>query len=276
MNVLTLAHGRRVHLANLIRGLEQSSVMPNALVIVQMNEAPIQWESPYFPIIHHVIESGDGQLPLAAARNAAVDHAPGDHLVFLDVDCIPAPNLLAQYRNVLARKENALYQGEVLYLPAGAADEDDDMRPEILAQKGEAHPLHVGRHAGEAVPHALFWSLNFACRRDTFEHVGRFDTRYRGYGAEDTDFAFRAAATGVPVEFVPAPAFHQFHTSFDPPLNHLASIVANATRFRERWGVWPMDGWLRQFCNAGFIELDEKKIVLHRMPTRDEIASALR
>ncbi|MFT4439348.1 glycosyltransferase family 2 protein [Caballeronia sp. 15715] len=274
LNVLTLVHGRRAHLANLIRGLEQSTVMPRALVIVQMNEAPFQWASKHFPIIHRAIDSGDDQLPLAAARNAAVDHAPGDHLVFLDVDCIPAPNLLARYRKVLVRPENVLYQGEVLYLPPGAADENT--QPEILAQKGVPHALHTGRHAGEAVPHALFWSLNFACRRETFEHVGRFDTQYRGYGAEDTDFAFRAAAAGVPVEFVPAPAFHQFHPSFDPPLNHLASIVANATLFRERWGAWPMDGWLRQFCEAGFIEMDEKKIVLRRMPTRDEISSTLR
>ena len=89
MNVLTLVHGRHAHLLNVIRGLERSTVPPAALVIVQMNEAPLRWESPRFPIIHCAINSNNDQLPLAAARNAAVDHSPGDDLVFLDVDCVP-------------------------------------------------------------------------------------------------------------------------------------------------------------------------------------------
>jgi GT2 family glycosyltransferase len=272
--VLTLVHGRRAHLANLIRGLEQSTVLPSALVIVQMNETPFRWTSSRFPIIHRAIDTDDSQLPLAAARNAAVDAAPGNQLVFLDVDCIPAPDLLARYQEVLSREEGRLYQGEVRYLPEDLPTAATSR--ELFEQNGAPHPLHAGRHSGEMVPHALFWSLNFACRRETFDHIGRFDTRYRGYGAEDTDFAFRALATGVPIEFAQALAFHQFHPSYDPPLNHLADIVANSRLFHARWGVWPMDGWLDQFCKAGYIEMGEKGIVLKRTPTRDEIAAAIR
>ncbi|OTP70306.1 glycosyltransferase family 2 protein [Caballeronia sordidicola] len=274
MNVLTLVHGRRGHLLNMIRGLEQSTVPPAALVIVQMNETPFRWESSRFPIVHCALDSGDDKLPLAAARNAAVDNAPGDDLVFLDVDCVPAPDLMAAYRDKLALSKNVLYQGEVLYLPS--ALENTETAMDLFAQYGAPHPLHVGRCSGETVPHALFWSLNFACQRETFEQIGRFDTQYRGYGAEDTDFGFRAAETGVPIEFIQARAFHQFHPSFDPPLNHLTSIVANARLFRARWGFWPMDGWLTQFANAGYIEMDDEAIVLRRMPTRIEIAAALR
>jgi GT2 family glycosyltransferase len=274
MNVLTLAHGRHAHLLNVIRGLERSTVPPAALVIVQMNEAPLRWESPRFPIIHCAINSNNDQLPLAAARNAAVDHSPGDDLVFLDVDCVPAPDLLARYRDKLAPSKNVLYQGEVLYLPA--ALESSEATTDLLVQHGLPHPLHAGRSDGETVPHALFWSLNFACQRKTFEHVGRFETQYKGYGAEDTDFGFRAAETGVPIEFVQARAFHQYHPSFEPPLNHLASIIANARVFRTRWGMWPMSGWLTQFADAGYIQMDDQEIVLRRMPTSLEIAAACR
>jgi GT2 family glycosyltransferase len=273
MNVLTLVHGRRAHLDNLIRGLEQSTMPLEALVIVQMNEAPGQWESNRFPIVHHALQSRGSELPLAAARNAAVIHAPGNDLVFLDVDCIPAPDLLARYRAALADHAAELHQGEVLYLPEGAAHRDASFVQ--LTHSGTPHPLHVGRQAGELVPHALFWSLNFACRRETFERIGRFDAGYLGYGGEDTDFAFRASAAGVPVRFVEATALHQYHPSFDPPLNHLASIVENARRFRERWGVWPMGGWLAQFRDLGFIEFTDSEIVLRRMPTQAELETAL-
>jgi len=272
MNVLTLVHGRRAHLLNLIRGLERSTVLPDALVIVQMNESPSRWESAHFPIVHCSIDSGDEQLPLAAARNAAVDHATSDDLVFLDVDCIPAPDLVARYRDKLALFTNTLYQGEVLYLPE--ASEDGTTTPDSLMQSAAPHPLHTNRRTGEAVPHTLFWSLNFACRRQTFDHIGRFDIRYCGYGGEDTDFSFRAAANGVPIEFVEARALHQFHASCEPPLNHLASIVENARLFRACWGMWPMESWLTQFADAGYIEMNDTTITLCRLPTAVEIAAA--
>ncbi|WP_277184221.1 glycosyltransferase family 2 protein, partial [Caballeronia sp. BR00000012568055] len=82
MNVLTLVHGRRAHLANLIRSLEASTCVPDALVIVHMNEEPVVWKSPCFPIIQVSVRTADDQLPLAAARNLAAKYATDDELVF--------------------------------------------------------------------------------------------------------------------------------------------------------------------------------------------------
>lgn len=273
VEVLTLVHGRHGHLRNMIRGLEQSIMLPNSLVIVQMNERAERWESSKFPIIHCSITSDDNQLPLATARNVAADHAQGDNLVFLDVDCVPESDLLLQYHKKLIQQQNALYQGEVFYLPApiDVARRRADSKP-----SSAPHELHAGRQHGDTIPPALFWSLNFACRQDVFERVGRFDTHFCGYGAEDTDFSFRAAKCGISIEFVKARAYHQWHASYDPPLNHLVSIIANAQRFRERWGTWAMIGWLKQFSDAGYITIEGDKIVLLRLPTDAEIAAALR
>ena len=271
MIVLTLVHGRERQLANLIRGLELAPTPPAALVVVQMNEAPRAWHSPRFPIQVHGVE-GDGILPLAAARNAAVAAAPGEELVFLDVDCIPAPELLDAYREALAAHPEALHQGFVHYLPAGVAE--GDWTPEELRASGVVHPLHRDRPPGEAIPHPLFWSLNFACTRATFGRIGGFDEGYRGYGGEDTDFAFRARAAGVAVYQAEARAFHQYHPTYHPPLNHFASILENARRFQARWGLWPMDGWLREFAAAGYIDFDESRGIEEiRTPTAAEVAA---
>lgn len=271
MIVLTLVHGRERQLANLIRGLELAPTPPAALVVVQMNEPVRALHSPRFPIQVLGIED-DGILPLAAARNAAVAAAPGEELVFLDVDCIPAPALLAAYRQALEARPEALHQGFVHYLPAGVAERD--WTPEALLVTGVVHPLHRDRPSGEAIPHPLFWSLNFACTRATFQRIGGFDEGYRGYGGEDTDFAFRAREAGVPVYQAEARAFHQYHPTYHPPLNHFASILANARRFHARWGQWPMDGWLREFAAAGYIHFDESRgIEERRMPNAAAIAA---
>ena len=51
-----------------------------------------------------------------------------------------------------------------------------------------------------------------------------------------------------------ARAYHQWHPTADPPVHHAADIVRNATLFHERWGWWPMEGWLRGLADAGVVE----------------------
>src|SRR5690606_10024244 len=107
------------------------------------------------------------------------------------------------------------------------------------------------------------WSLNFAIERDTWTMLGGFDQAYEGYGGEDTDIAFEARRRAVPAWFVPgAEAFHQHHVVNDPPIDHLQDIVANARRFHQKWGVWPMTGWLASFAENGLIEWDDHSIRL--------------
>jgi hypothetical protein len=54
-----------------------------------------------------------------------------------------------------------------------------------------------------------------------------------------------------------AHAFHQFHPVSDPPVEHLHDIVRNAEIFHQRWGWWPMEGWLTAFHERGLITRDE-------------------
>ena len=105
----------------------------------------------------------------------------------------------------------------------------------------------------------LFWSLAFAVAPATHARVGGFDPGYVGYGAEDTDYAFRARAAGVPLAWVgDAWAHHQHHPVSSPPVEHLSDIARNARRFRARWGTWPMRGWLTAFADTGLIRWHEQ------------------
>jgi GT2 family glycosyltransferase len=124
----------------------------------------------------------------------------------------------------------------------------------------------------------LFWSLSFAVLRRTFlERIGGFDEGFTGYGGEDTDLAFSARAAGVPLAWVPeAIAYHQDHEHHDPPLHHLRDIAVNARRFRERWDVWPMEGWLCAFVDAGLVRWDGRDLEVLRDPTPAELARTRR
>jgi GT2 family glycosyltransferase len=273
VSVLTLVRGRAAHLANLVRGLARQTTPPGELVIAHMG-GPLIAVPGDVPFAVRVVDArSEGEaLPLAAARNRAAEAARGDGFIFLDVDCIPGRDLVAAYTTAL---DDAVLMGEVRYLEPGAAAGAWDEAS--LAARGAPHPVRSVPTAQVPAPAGLFWSLSFAISRAAFDRVGGFDPGFAGYGAEDTDFAFRLREAGVPFRWVPgAVAYHQHHDTYDPPLQHAAAIVANARRFRERWGEWPMRGWLEAFAQRGVVAWEGDRLELIREPTERELAGALR
>ncbi|MGI8459165.1 MAG: glycosyltransferase family 2 protein, partial [Propionibacteriaceae bacterium] len=172
----------------------------------------------------------------------------------LDVDCLPGPGTLEAYRRAAAGPHGGdLLGGVVAYLPPPPVDGYDLER--LCDHAG--HPARPVPPAGveqHDADHRLFWSLSFAVRSRTWERIGGFDEHYEGYGGEDTDFALRARQVGVGFTWVGgAEAYHQWHPSGTPPVQHLDDILRNGERFADRWGWWPMQGWLDQFVELGLI-----------------------
>ncbi len=264
--VITTVRDRIAHLAGMRRGLAGQRLIRRSgkveHVIVRMGGADL-WRdmSPGPPVVmvEMVLPSaGDRErLPLAAARNAGAAATSADLLIFLDVDCIPCPELVERYR-WMAQQSGGLLAGPVGFLPETIRAETAD--PDELARLAVPHPARPVPDDVALVPegrYELFWSLSFAIRRTDFAALGGFCEDYVGYGGEDTDLAFTARELGMPFSWVGgAWAWHQYHPIEDPPLRHLADIVANAQVFRRRWGTWPMDGWLRAFAEEGLIEWD--------------------
>lgn len=269
--LITLNKGRDAHLARLLEGVARGP-HPQACVVVEMGAEPAPLPDYGFPIRRIVLDSPG--LPLARARNAGRRAAETGRLVFLDVDCIPSADLVPRLSADLAEAEG-LICCEIRYLPAGAVT--DGWTEAGLRAAGHPHPVRRFPEQGLARSDnpGLFWSLAFGVRATTFDRLGGFDEGFDGYGAEDTDLAFRADALGIPVLFsAGGQAFHQHHVACDPPLQHFADIVRNAQRFRARHGLWPMDGWLDAFAERGLIDTQWRDdLVVLRQPGADEIAA---
>lgn len=268
ISVLTLVKGRGKALTNFLAGLKASRKLPDELVIVFMNE-PIR-AIPEMPfevkcLEHRVSE----QLPLAAARNVAAAAASGDFLVFLDVDCIADPELIGHYYQEIEQEK--LLVGQVRYLRKSTTERANFLQH--LIAYSDPDPI---RGEMNTIPYELFWSLNFGCRKAVYRQIGGFDESFHGYGGEDTDFAFSARLKGVQLQVVGAVAYHQYHESYSPPLNHFADIVANAEVFFLKWQTWPMEGWLRRFKEMGLLEKSAERLIVKRFPEAVEIERALK
>lgn len=255
VSIVVLVKNRQRHLHNLLLGVQQLAEAPAEVLVVHMNE-PVESPPDFFQgtYVGTAIQNAATPLPLAQARNRGARTARSPLLIFLDVDCVPAPDLVTDYRLTLAQQPDAIAMGGVYYLPAPLIE---GWQQADLEAQGKAHPARLYPAVGERVftdDYRLFWSLNFALRRSTWEAIGGFDERFQGYGAEDTDFAFMAQAQAVPLVWVGgAAAYHQYHANYSPPLQHFHDIVKNATAFHQKWGWWPMEKWLGQFVEAGYI-----------------------
>lgn len=276
-SVLVIAHGRAGHLQRLLDGVQRSTCRPQEVVVVYMDDprpepvaCTLGLRIIHLPSLPH--ESG---LPLARARNAAAYTALSERLVFLDVDCIPAQPALSELLEALA-EHRGLVMAEPRYLrqPLESGPTPADQR---LAELSVAHHARVDLPRNTPCDHhEMFWSLGFAIHARDFARLGGFNTGYGGYGGEDTDFALAARAQDLAVTFSSAVIFHQHHGVYKPPLDHFADIVQNAKIFRQRWGIWPMQGWLASFQQLGLINwnAEAEPLQILRHPTVSEIEQA--
>jgi len=91
-SVITIVKGRETHLYNLLQGVKTSRLQPDEIRIVAIDEVPDLTAFKDLPIEISEISSKGANLPIAEARNIGAENAKFDHLIFLDVDCIPHPD----------------------------------------------------------------------------------------------------------------------------------------------------------------------------------------
>ncbi|MBE9584231.1 hypothetical protein IM792_07220 [Mucilaginibacter sp. JRF] len=267
ISVVVIVRERYEALCRTMQGLAVGPMLPNELIIVHMNQAAYSLPNMPFPVRQISVYSNTN-LPLAASRNAGIAIARHNRVVFLDVDCIPAMEMLMIYDQQW--EDDQLLSGQVRYLSAGFGK--NLITPENLMAHSITDPIRSGL---VNIPYELFWSLNFGCSKVLFTRIGGFDKRFKGYGGEDTDFAFEARKNNVQIKNVPAIAYHQYHSSYSPPLNHLSDIITNANLFYSKWQIWPMDGWLMKFKEAGLIYWENNLLKLLRTPDESELQNSM-
>jgi GT2 family glycosyltransferase len=116
-------------------------------------------------------------------RNAGVRAASGEIIVFTDAGCRPAPGWLA-------RLVRALDEGEQVTAGLALAASDS---PGLYDRAADL--ARSARYLTECP------TINLAFRRDAFDAVGGFDTRF-AYGS-DVDFSWRLVDAGYRIRSVP-------------------------------------------------------------------------
>lgn len=279
LSVITLVRNRNRMLNDFLRAWSAQTFDDLEIVVVRaggaQDPADASASHPLLDVVHVDLPRclDSATIAYSHARNAGAAAASGDLIVFCDADTMPAGDFADNIHSGLAQVD-ALLAGDVRYLPA-----DADLRLPIdsLSRLARPHPRRPrppdqpGR-VDLSLPHGLVWGLCMAVRASTFAEIGGFDESYLGYAGEDTDLGRAMKASGRPAGHVGgATILHQHHDSFEPPLHQMAATVLNAQRYRDKWGDWPMQGWLAQFERLGLIFWGADSIDVLRSPTDAEI-----
>ena len=209
-----------------------------------------------FPL-HHVWQEDTGFRP-GAARNRAVARTRAEYLIFVDGDCVPAPNFVLRHK-ALAEKDSFLSGNRVLL--------SESFTRRVLAERLPLHRWGAARWLRAwmardvnrllpllVLPDAPFrkraprqWqgvkTCNLSLWRADFMRVNGFDESYSGWGLEDSDLAIRLIHAGIrhkSARFA-TPVFHLWHRENDRSRlaenQKLLDAIIASNRVEARVGV---------------------------------------
>lgn len=130
---------------------------------------------------HPVTLLQEHQRGAAAARNAGILASRGQILAFTDADCIVTVQWARELVRAFADERVGGVEGETVdYLPTTRVERYIARRRPFSYEARRFNPL---------APFVI--TANVAFRRDVFDRIGLFDTRFAGAGGEDIDFTWR-------------------------------------------------------------------------------------
>jgi glycosyltransferase involved in cell wall biosynthesis len=137
----------------------------------------------------------------AAARNAGVEAAGGEVLLFLGDDTEPAgPELLRAHLDLHAARPEQTYGvlGRITWSPRSP------VTPFMRWLENGGPQFHYGEiEAGAVDAASYFYSSHASVKRSLLERAGGFDERFPTAAVEDTELGVRLADAGLELDYHP-------------------------------------------------------------------------
>ncbi|MDV2494993.1 MAG: glycosyltransferase [bacterium] len=181
----------------------------------------------------------------AAARNKGIEASKGEVLAFTDADCLGTSSWLRELVQGFMDEKVGGIEGEIMaYLPTTPVEQHMARWGFFSRQRRLTSPLF---------PFVI--TANVAFRREVFDQIGLFDTRFPAAGGEDVDFSWRfLEETDLELRYNPkAVVFHRHRSTvrsyFSQHMGYGRGRAILRTKHPER-APW---GWRKELQAWGIV-----------------------
>jgi glycosyltransferase involved in cell wall biosynthesis len=246
ISVVVPTYNRLGRLRHVITALEQQAYPSDAYEVIVISDGSTDGTHAYLETLRTTMplrwfpQSNRGP---AAARNAGIQKAGGEFIVFIDDDVVPEPQLLAEH----ARSHHDAGQDVVVLGPL-LTPEGFEMVPWVRWEQEMLMKQYRALLRGDWPATARqFYTGNASLRRSHILSAGGFDEDFRR--AEDVELAYRLANKGLDFVFnMQAVGMHFAERSFRAWLDAAYTYGRNDVIFaRDRDQKWLLSAVRKEF-----------------------------
>jgi GT2 family glycosyltransferase len=228
-SVVVPTYNRCDRLRRVLGALARQTLPPEAIEVIVVSDGSTDGTDEY-------LASGTAPLDIVAvaqpnsgpgpARNAGVERARADLVVFVDDDVVAEPDLVEQHVRSHEHRDGRLVVIGPMLTPAGFTPTAwIEWEQEKLEEQYEAM-----KRGDWAPTFRQFYTGNVSLPRALLHEVGGFDSRFRR--AEDVEMSYRLHEAGCQFEFNPdAVGWHYAERSFDSWLGNARAYGVNDVVF---------------------------------------------
>jgi glycosyltransferase involved in cell wall biosynthesis len=251
-SVVVPTYNRLERLRHVITALEQQAYPSDAYEVIVISDGSTDGTDAYLEALRSTMRLRwfpQANRGPAAARNAGIQKAGGEFIVFIDDDVVPEPQLLGEH----ARSHHEAAKDAVVLGPL-LTPEGFEMAPWV---RWEQEMLMKGYGAllrGDWPASARqFYTGNASLRRTHILAAGGFDEGLRR--AEDVELAYRLANKGLDFVFnIQAAGMHFAERSFRAWLDAAHTYGRNDVIFaRDRNQKWLLSAVRQEFQDRHFL-----------------------
>jgi GT2 family glycosyltransferase len=275
MSVVVPTYNRLGRLQHVITALEQQAYPADAYEVIVVSDGSTDGTHAYLEALRSTMalrwfpQANQGP---AAARNAGIQKAGGEFIVFVDDDVVAEPQLLAEH----ARSHHEAGQDVVVLGPL-LTPEGFEMAPWVRWEQEMLMKQYRALLRGDWPATARqFYTGNASLRRSHILAAGGFDEGFRR--AEDVELAYRLADKGLDFVFnMQAVGMHFADRSFRAWLDAAYAYGRNDVIFaRDRNQKWLLSAIRREFQQRHFLIRSLVRVCRGRSPLTGIARSALK
>ena len=251
-SVVVPTYNRLGRLRHVIAALEQQAYPSDAYEVIVISDGSTDGTDTYLGTLRSTMRlrwlTQANQGP-AAARNAGIQKAAGEFIVFIDDDVVPEPQLLEEHaRSHYEAGRDVVVLGPLL------TPEGFDMAPWVRWEQEMLMKQYRALLRGDWPATARqFYTGNASLRRNHILTAGGFDERFRR--AEDVELAYRLVNNGLEFVFnIQAAGVHFADRSYRAWLDAAYAYGRNDVIFaRDRNQKWLLPTIYREFLERHFL-----------------------